>query len=205
MTMEGISIWMFHLGKQWLDFDDGGWVLEKGSPPPTLNSIYAEFSFTWMCVCRPGSPLWSSGQSSWPRIQRSRFDSRRYQIFREVVGLERGPLSLVSTTDESIGSGLKNRDYGRRDAPLWSAKVVTNFADKRRSLNRYSSQTKATELLLVCRFIGLLLLFVLFESYIKVCEIPETIFSIENQYSLARNIKLDQELHVSSLHLVIFI
>jgi hypothetical protein len=27
-------------------------------------------------------------------------DSRRYQIFREVVGLERGPLGLVSTTEE---------------------------------------------------------------------------------------------------------
>jgi hypothetical protein len=26
-------------------------------------------------------PLWSSGQSSWLQIQRSRFDSRRYQIF----------------------------------------------------------------------------------------------------------------------------
>jgi hypothetical protein len=36
------------------------------------------------------------------------------------VGLERGPLSLVSTTDEllgrkSSGSGLENREYGRRD------------------------------------------------------------------------------------------
>jgi hypothetical protein len=28
------------------------------------------------------------------------FDSRRYQIFWVVVGLERGPLSLVSTTEE---------------------------------------------------------------------------------------------------------
>jgi hypothetical protein len=27
-------------------------------------------------------------------------NSRRYQIFGEVVGLERGPLSLVSTTEE---------------------------------------------------------------------------------------------------------
>jgi hypothetical protein len=35
-------------------------------------------------------PLWSSGQSSWLQIQRSRFDSGRYQIFW-VVGLERGP------------------------------------------------------------------------------------------------------------------
>jgi hypothetical protein len=39
--------------------------------------------------------LWSSGQSSWLQIQ-SGFDSWRYQIFWEVVGLERGPLSLVS-------------------------------------------------------------------------------------------------------------
>jgi hypothetical protein len=26
-------------------------------------------------------PLWSSGQSSWLQMQRSGFDSRRYQIF----------------------------------------------------------------------------------------------------------------------------
>jgi hypothetical protein len=36
------------------------------------------------------------------------------------VGLERGPLSLVSTAEEllgrkSSGSGLEIRDYGRRD------------------------------------------------------------------------------------------
>jgi hypothetical protein len=62
--------------------------------------------------CKP--PLWSSGQSSWLQIQRFRFDSRRYQIVREVVGLERGPLSLVSTIEEllgrkSSGSGLETR------------------------------------------------------------------------------------------------
>jgi hypothetical protein len=48
------------------------------------------------------------------------FDSRRYQIFWDVVGLERGPLSLVSTTEEllerkSSGSCLESREYGRRD------------------------------------------------------------------------------------------
>jgi hypothetical protein len=63
-------------------------------------------------------PLWPSGQSSWLQIQRSRLDSWRYQIFSYVVGLERGPLSLVSTIKElperkSSGSGLENRDYGR--------------------------------------------------------------------------------------------
>jgi hypothetical protein len=39
--------------------------------------------------------------------------------FREVVGLERGPLSLVSIFEELLerknsGSGLENPDYGRR-------------------------------------------------------------------------------------------
>jgi hypothetical protein len=33
-------------------------------------------------------------ESSWLQIQRSEFDSRRYHIFWEVVGPERGPLSL---------------------------------------------------------------------------------------------------------------
>jgi hypothetical protein len=46
-----------------------------------------------------GPPLWSSGQSSWLQIQRSGFDSQRCQIFWEVVGLERGPLNLVSTIE----------------------------------------------------------------------------------------------------------
>jgi hypothetical protein len=47
-------------------------------------------------------PLWSSGQSPWLQIQRSGFDSRHLQIFLKVVGLERGPLSLVSTIDELL-------------------------------------------------------------------------------------------------------
>jgi hypothetical protein len=55
-----------------------------------------------------------SGQISWLQILRSGFDSRRYQIFREVVGLVRGLLSLVTTTEElletkSSCSGLENR------------------------------------------------------------------------------------------------
>jgi hypothetical protein len=43
-----------------------------------------------------------SGQSSWLQIQRPGFDFQRYQIFCEVVGLERDPLSLVSTTEELL-------------------------------------------------------------------------------------------------------
>jgi hypothetical protein len=41
-------------------------------------------------------------QSSWLQIQRSVFYSRRYQIFREVVSLKWGPLSLVSTNEELL-------------------------------------------------------------------------------------------------------
>jgi hypothetical protein len=63
----------------------------------------------WIYICyveesRP--PLWSSGQSSWLYIQRSGFDPRRYQVFWEVMGLERDPLSLVSTTEELLGRKL---------------------------------------------------------------------------------------------------
>jgi hypothetical protein len=54
------------------------------------------------------------------KVQRSEFDSRRHQILWKVAGLERGPLCLVSTSQEllgrkSSGYGLENREYGRRD------------------------------------------------------------------------------------------
>jgi hypothetical protein len=63
------------------------------------------------------------------------------------VNLERGPLSLVYTTEELLGrkscdSILEIREYGRRDASRWPSdtfcpqEVGTN---KRRSLCQYSS------------------------------------------------------------------
>jgi hypothetical protein len=56
--------------------------------------------------------LWYSGQSSWLQNQRTGFDSD--------LGLERGPLGLVTTIEEllerkSSGSCLETRDYGSRD------------------------------------------------------------------------------------------
>jgi hypothetical protein len=46
-------------------------------------------------------PLWSSGQSPSLQIQRPGFDSRHYQK-KKLVGLERGPHGLVSTTEELL-------------------------------------------------------------------------------------------------------
>jgi hypothetical protein len=48
-------------------------------------------------------------------------DSRALQEEKKIVGLELGPLSLVSTTEEllerkSSGSGLESREYSRRDS-----------------------------------------------------------------------------------------
>jgi hypothetical protein len=55
------------------------------------------------CIIISRPPLWSSGQSSWLQIRRPGFDSRHYQEKKKAVGLERGPLSIVSTTEELLG------------------------------------------------------------------------------------------------------
>jgi hypothetical protein len=91
------------------------------------NVLWLLWGTNWIYICyveesRP--PLRSSGQSSWRQIQRSGFDSRRYQIFWEVVGLEQGPLRLVSKIEELLGrksscSGAESREYGIRDSSSW--------------------------------------------------------------------------------------
>jgi hypothetical protein len=106
-------------------------------------------------------PLWSSGQSSWLQIQMSGFDSRRYQIFWEVVGLERVPLSPLSTTEELLGrkrsgSGLENREYGRREPQRWPREnlypqklALTSPTSSGRSVGTVRSRTQATEYVFV--------------------------------------------------------
>jgi hypothetical protein len=54
----------------------------------------------------------------------SGFDSQPYHIYWEVVGLERGPLSVVNTIEQLLcrknsGFGLENRDFGLRDPSCW--------------------------------------------------------------------------------------
>jgi hypothetical protein len=72
-------------------------------------------------------PPWSSGQSSWLQIQRSIPGATSF--FWEVVGLERGPPSLVSTIEELLrwnisGSGLESREYYRGDPLRWPRDIL---------------------------------------------------------------------------------
>jgi hypothetical protein len=64
------------------------------------NAIQAASQLVLFRASGSWPPLWSSGQSSWIQIRRPGFDSRHYQ--KKVVGLERGALSLVSTTEELL-------------------------------------------------------------------------------------------------------
>jgi hypothetical protein len=77
------------------------------------------------------------------------------------VGLERGPLSLVSTTQElferkNSGSDLENQDYGHRNphadvTPLHPQKLaLTLLMSGGHSVGIFRSWTKATELLAFC-------------------------------------------------------
>jgi hypothetical protein len=84
------------------------------------------------------------------------FDSWNYQIFWKVVGLERGPLSLVIKIEEllerkSSGSGLENRDYGRKDSSRCprgthpQTLALISLRSGCRSVGIVRSRTQATE------------------------------------------------------------
>jgi hypothetical protein len=87
---------------------------------------------------------------------RSGFDYWRYQIFWEVVGLEQGPLSLVSTVEllgrKGSDSGLEIREYGCRDPSRWPRDtlypqqlVPTSPTNGGSSVGIVRSRTRATE------------------------------------------------------------
>jgi hypothetical protein len=79
------------------------------------------------------------------------------------VGLERGPLSLVSTMEELLGrknsgSGLENRDYGRRRSAALTTRhpsirkklALTSPTSGDNSFGIVRSRTEATEFVFVC-------------------------------------------------------
>jgi hypothetical protein len=126
------------------------------------------------------------------------------------VGLERGPLSLAITTEELLetknsGSGLENRDRGRRDPPRWpretspSAKVGTNYADKRLSLGMtvgiLRSQTKAT------KFVSLYHIYIAYIKKIPWSEPASELYRPSNRRLSAKLLPTcaDRECHVVSV------
>jgi hypothetical protein len=125
-------------------------------------SIFLLFDEPWIVkhtienICNP----WSSVQSSWLQVQRSGFGSQCYQILGEVVGLKRGPLSLVGTLEEllgrkSSGSGIKkteNTALGNRHA---DHAALTSPTSGGHSVGIVFSPTQTTEFSLVsiaCNF-----------------------------------------------------
>jgi hypothetical protein len=117
-----------------------------------------------------GKSLWSYGQSSCLQIQRSGFDSRHYQIFWEVVGLERGPPSLVSTIEvvlgrKGSGSGLGTREYSRTNLSRWPHGILypqklalASLTSGGLSVGIVRSRTQAKEFsfssMYVCMYVG---------------------------------------------------
>jgi hypothetical protein len=89
------------------------------------------------------------------------FGSQCYQIFWEVVGLERGPLSLMNTIEEllgrnSSGSGLENREYGCGDPLRWPRDTLypqklalTSPTSGGRSVDIVRLRTKSAEFVFV--------------------------------------------------------
>jgi hypothetical protein len=77
------------------------------------------------------------------------------------VGLERGPLSLVNTIEELLGrkrsgSGLENRDYGRKELSRWPRGTLypknlalTPLTNGGRSVGIVRSRTQTTQFSLI--------------------------------------------------------
>jgi hypothetical protein len=99
------------------------------------------------------------------------FDSWRYQIFWVVVALKRGPLSLMSTTEEllgrnSRGCGLENREYGHGDPLHWPCDTLylqklalTSPTCGGHSVGIVRSRTKTTEFVCFVLFTNLWIIY----------------------------------------------
>jgi hypothetical protein len=109
------------------------------------------------------------------------FDSRRYQIFWEVVGLEQGPLRLVRITEkylkENVAAPVQKTEINGRGYSLrWQRDTVyplklasTSSRSGGHSVGVVRLRTKATEFVFFCKSASLLL---------KLRRAPETVWAI---------------------------
>jgi hypothetical protein len=120
----------------------------------TSTSFFSVFFL--LSLGRVRLPLWSSGQSSWLQIRGPGFDCGHYQKIK-VAGLERGPLSLVSTTEELLDRKVAAPVYktentamgiGRADHVTPSIRkklAITSPTSDGRSVGIVRSRTQTTE------------------------------------------------------------
>jgi hypothetical protein len=92
----------------------------------------------------------------WLQIQRPGFDSRHYQK-KKVVGLERGPLSLVSTTEELLerkveapvykieNTAVRIRHADHVASSIRKKSAITSPTSGSRSVGIVRSRTQTTE------------------------------------------------------------
>jgi hypothetical protein len=104
---------------------------------------------------------WSEFLATHPEV-RVRFPC--YQVFWEVVGLERVTLSLVNTIEELLGRktsgfGLESREYGSMDPSTWPRGTLcpqklelTSPTSSGRSVSIVRPQTEATKFVFLFRF-----------------------------------------------------
>ena len=121
------------------------------------TDVVVSFRRFYVCyMTEGGPPLWSSGQSFWLEIQRSRVRSPALPDFLSSSGSgtestqPREPREVnwgATWMKKSRGSRFRKQRLtavGTRCAdhvtPLYPQKVGTNFADRRRPLCRYSSR-----------------------------------------------------------------
>jgi hypothetical protein len=126
-------------------------INENNIPNANEKNLGCIYTYTTVAVPEARFKSWESLQILWDT---SWFDRRSYQIFWDVVGLERGPLSFVSTIEELLGrkssvSSLGSREYGCRDPPRWPRCTISNKlaltspTSGGRSIGIVSSRTQA--------------------------------------------------------------
>jgi hypothetical protein len=122
-----------------------------GDFPSYLQSVYIHSNtISKLCVEKRGRVEECS-------VAPLQFDSLRYQIFCEAVGLKRDALNLVSTSEELLGrksscSGLEIREYDRgnpwrwlRGILYWQNLALTALTSGGRSVGIVRSRPQATE------------------------------------------------------------